>query len=586
MFDTLRKKSLPCYGNKDVIAPNFKRLAEKTVVFDNFYAGSLPCIPARRELHTGRYNFLHRSWGPLEPFDESSFETLKKNGIYSHLVTDHSHYLEDGGATYHNRYSTWECFRGQEGDRWKPQIEDVDIPKQLDTVKSGESFRQNWVNRKYQNEESNTSMAKVFGAGLEFIDNNIDKDNWVLQIESFDPHEPFVAPKKYRDLYEDNYKGDFFDWPSYQPVTENEEAVKHMKINYAALVSMCDEYLGKVLTKMDELNMWEDTMLIINTDHGLLLTEHDWWGKNLQPFYNEISDLPFFIYNPKVKEQNVRRNALAQTIDIPATLLDFFEVEGQKHMQGKSLLDTIVNDSSVRDAGLFGMHGGHVNIVDNKHVYMRSSISPDNSPLNQYTLMPTNIRNFFKKKQLMNAQLVNNFEFAENIPMLQVPTTSFLASYRFGNCLYDNIKDRNQLNPLDNVDIELTMLEKLRCKMNESEAPIEQYERLGLYKDRNLTEDELIEQKQEYKNYFKTSLSNEFQIEDKGVHQLLALKQFIVQEKRDGFEDMAKDYLDKKGIKTIDEHVVMDLFKHFEKDFIPAKKAVIKRMIRFAYKTN
>ena len=60
---------LPPYGG-GVHAPNFTRLAERCVTFDNCYVGSMPCIPARRELHTGRYNFLHRSWGPLEPFDD------------------------------------------------------------------------------------------------------------------------------------------------------------------------------------------------------------------------------------------------------------------------------------------------------------------------------------------------------------------------------------------------------------------------------------------------------------------------------------------------------------------------------------
>jgi len=586
MFDTLRKKSLPCYGNKEIIAPNFEKLAEKTVVFDNFYAGSLPCIPARRELHTGRYNFLHRSWGPVEPFDESSFEILKKNGVYSHLITDHSHYFEDGGATYHNRYSTWECFRGQEGDRWKPQIEDVDIPKQLRTVKSGESFIQNWVNRKYQSKESDTSMAKVFNAGLDFIDNNIDKDNWVLQIESFDPHEPFVVPQKYKDLYEDKYNGDFFDWPSYQPVTENKDEIKHALINYYALITMCDEYLGKVLSKMDKYNMWEDTMLIVNTDHGLLLSEHEWWGKNLQPFYNEIAELPFFIYNPKTKEQNVRRKSLAQTIDIPATLLDYFGVNNQKHMEGKSLLNTISNDTPVRDAGLFGMHGGHVNIVDDKYVYMRSSVSADNSPLYQYTLMPTNIRNFFKKDQLMGAELVSSFKFADNIPMLKIPTSSFLASHRFGNLLFDNVNDREQQYPIDDVDIELKMLEKLRCKMIESEAPIEQFSRLGMYPDRNLTKEELLEQRKQYINYFTTPLSNEFEISNKSVRQLLALKQYLVKEKRDKFEEIVKEILLNRGIKVIDEDIVMELFNDFKKDLIPAKKAVLKKMIRFAYKNN
>ena len=71
MYDSLNRKYLPCYGDMVSIMPNFRRLQEKTVTFDRFYVGSLPCIPARRELHTGRYNFMHRCWGPLEPFDDS-----------------------------------------------------------------------------------------------------------------------------------------------------------------------------------------------------------------------------------------------------------------------------------------------------------------------------------------------------------------------------------------------------------------------------------------------------------------------------------------------------------------------------------
>jgi len=56
MFDSLNRRMLPAYGCDWVHAPNFQRLAQRTVVFDNSYVGSMPCMPARRELHTGRYN--------------------------------------------------------------------------------------------------------------------------------------------------------------------------------------------------------------------------------------------------------------------------------------------------------------------------------------------------------------------------------------------------------------------------------------------------------------------------------------------------------------------------------------------------
>ena len=78
MFDSLNRRMLPPYGCDWTHAPNFARLAQRTVTFDNCYVGSMPCMPARRELHTGRYNFLHRSWGPMEPFDDSMPEILRR----------------------------------------------------------------------------------------------------------------------------------------------------------------------------------------------------------------------------------------------------------------------------------------------------------------------------------------------------------------------------------------------------------------------------------------------------------------------------------------------------------------------------
>ena len=144
MYDSLNRHMLSPYGCDWTQTPNFKRLADRCVTFDKCYVGSLPCMPARREIHTGRYNFLHRSWGPMEPYDDSMPEILKKNGIYSHLISDHYHYWEDGGCTYHNRYSSWENVRGQEGDHWKACVGEKELPPHL-----GECVKQDMVNREY-----------------------------------------------------------------------------------------------------------------------------------------------------------------------------------------------------------------------------------------------------------------------------------------------------------------------------------------------------------------------------------------------------------------------------------------------------
>jgi arylsulfatase A-like enzyme len=587
MFDTLNRRALPNYGNDWIKAPNFKRLAEKTVTFDNFYAGSLPCMPARRELHTGRYNFLHRSWGPLEPFDDSMPEILKKKGVYTHLVTDHSHYFEDGGATYHNRYNSWEGFRGQEGDRWKGHVGNIEIPEQLETVKSGESFKHNWVNRIYQQTEEELSAYKTFEAGLQFIEINIKEDNWFLQIECFDPHEPFFTPQKYKDLYPHEYKGKHFDWPSYQPVTEDKEAVEHANYEYAALVSMCDSYLGKVLDMMDQNDMWKDTMLIVNTDHGFLLGEHEWWGKNIQPFYNEVAHIPFFIWNPLLKVKNERREALAQTIDIAPTILEFFGAEIPENMQGKSLREVIILDKSIREGALFGMHGGHINVTDGTHVYMRSSVTPENKPLYEYTLMPTAMRSFFRKNQLASAELTNEFTFTNGIPVLKVSAAAFMSSFRYGNKLFNIEEDPMQLNKLEDLDTELKMIELTRKLMQESEAPEEQYERVGIPRDRALSKEALLKQREQRSKYEELDLGSGIKIEEKAKAQLNFVRYILPQKSREQFIPQLLQLCKDSNIGNIDEKNVLEIASKFLDELkLGDKKHMIVNLVKFSDKVD
>ncbi|MGX2013320.1 sulfatase/phosphatase domain-containing protein, partial [Enterobacter asburiae] len=109
-----------------------------------------------------------------------------------------------------------------------------------------------------------------------------------------------------------------------------------------------------------------------NTDHGFLLGEHEWWGKNIMPLYNEVANIPCFIWHPQCGGAGESRQSVAQTIDLPATLLDYFGLDQPADMQGRSLLPTLLDDTPVRDYALFGYHGCHINITDGRYVYMRS----------------------------------------------------------------------------------------------------------------------------------------------------------------------------------------------------------------------
>lgn len=478
MFDSLNRHMLSPYAADTIVhAPNFARLAAKAATFDNFYAGSMPCMPARREMHTGRYNFLHRSWGPLEPFDDSMPELLKQAGVHTHLVSDHPHYWEDGGATYHPRYTTWEFFRGQEGDPWKGVVEPAG---EGDDWRS-QMKRQDVINRSYMATEEEHSQTKTVDAGLHFLDVNKDADKWMLQIELFDPHEPFFTHDAYKAMYPHRYDGPEFDWPGYQKVTESEDQVEHARYEYAALVSMCDKSLGRVLDAMDKHNLWEDTLLLVNTDHGFLLGEHGWWAKSVQPWFNELVHLPMFLWDPRSGGHDTRRAALAQTIDIAPTMLRYFGLEPTADMQGQDLALLVEDESAeVRDAALFGIHGGHVNVTDGRYVYMRAAADPSNGPLEDYTLMPTHMRSRFAVPELTEWQPAEPFGFTKGLRTMCVQTRSFMNPWTHGTLLFDLENDPQQTTPLTDDQTELRMLRLLVKLMHASDAPASQFERLGL----------------------------------------------------------------------------------------------------------
>jgi arylsulfatase A-like enzyme len=478
MFDSLNRHFLPPYGNEWVHAPNFARLAARTVTFDSSYVCSTPCMPARRDFHTARPNFLHAPWVPLETFDDSVPEILSRNGVYTHLVSDHYHYWEDNGHYYNTRYNTWEFLRGQEGDPWIASVEDPEIP--LNINKKGR--RQDWVNRPHITAEEDLPTTRTIHAGLEFIRRNHQADSWMLHIEAFDPHEPFFVPQAYTDLYEDDYMGPVFDWSAYAARTdETPEQIHHLRMQYAASVSACDTRLGEVLDLMDELDLWKDTMLVVWTDHGHMLGEHDLFAKNYQPWYEELSHTPFFVWDPRSARRGVRCAALVQpALDLGPTLLEYFGIEPAPDMLGHSLAATLESDLPVREAALFGNFGHHVNVTDGRYVYYRAPVE-DNQPLYAYTLQTARLRpSLIERVPVPEITLVPPLSFSKGMPVLCVATPGPSSPAQFGTLLFDLAEDPEQNHPLDDPVVEQRMIDHIIRVMGECDAPKEQYTRMGI----------------------------------------------------------------------------------------------------------
>jgi arylsulfatase A-like enzyme len=263
---------------------------------------------------------------------------------------------------------------------------------------------------------------------------------------------------------------------------ETPEQVQHVRYENAALVSMCDHYLGQVLDLMDELDLWEDTMLIVCTDHGFLLGEHDWWAKCVQPFYNEVAHTPLFLWDPRLARAGETCDALVQNIDWGPTLLDYFGVPLTADMQGIPLSDSVVAESPLREAMLYGVHGGHVNVTDGRYVYMRGPACRANAPLYEYTLMPTHMRHTFDVEELQAIELAEPFDFTKGCPTMKIEgrTNGWRDIHRFGTLLFDLEADPTQEHPIEDKAVEARMVEHLVQLMKANDAPPEQFERLGL----------------------------------------------------------------------------------------------------------
>lgn len=433
LSDSVNRRMIQLYCESGLKLPNLERLAERSVIFDNHWTGSAPCMPARRDLMTGRLNFLERGWGPIEPFDDTLPMLLRDQGVDCQIITDHYHYFEVGGENYCQMFNRWEFIRGQE---WDPRMFPT---KDYETAHLGKMHPQYARNRElfYRTEENYPSVITIDRAG-EWLEENSGRDDFFLWVEPFDPHEPFEVPEKYLEMVGDDYEGPLYLWPEYDKTDGDEVKLRHIRRRYAALLLMTDAHLGKLLDVMDAHDMWKDTAFIYTTDHGYMLGEHDFLAKNYMPAYNEVFHIPLIVHFPEDVHAGERVQALTQNIDLLPTIMDlygFSRPEEAHPIHGRSLLSLLEKTEPPREYILYGYFGKAINITDGRHTYLRAPRN-DNKPLYMYTAVPIDNKVYFNRKRVEDIGAIETGHFLSwtDYPMYRIPAAMIRNAPGYALC--------------------------------------------------------------------------------------------------------------------------------------------------------
>lgn len=368
IFDTLRKDHTgKIYGNDWIQTPNFDAIAKDSMVFIKAYPESLPTIPARRAIHTGirTFPFNHEKpnlktddiveipgWYPIPPQHTHLVEYLRPFGYKSAFITSTYHQFKPN-MNFHLGYDQWNWIRGHEADALRAHhgTSKAKFSRKIRKYVYGDRpeikfFQRHFLEGYFKNvldrkEENQYFPAQTLSKAMEFASDTKKLNNTFCIIDEFDPHEPWDPPKKYLDLYVDKS----YDGPkAINPIYSNdlsfikEDELKYMRACYAGEVTMCDAWFGKFIQKLKELEIYEESLIILTSDHGHNIGEHGNMGKLPYCLYPQLVDIPMIIKPPYAfKGPKLITKSYVYHHDLASTVLGFINKDKPEALEGIDL---------------------------------------------------------------------------------------------------------------------------------------------------------------------------------------------------------------------------------------------------------
>jgi len=341
--------TLGCYGHPVVQTPHIDGLAASGIQFNHAYCNFAVCNPSRSSFLTGmspETTTIQDNRIALQEVigDWITMPALfRQNGYYTMSLGKIFH----GKPPKHNDPEAWDEIYGFGATELGKKGEGRNL---TDGVLKWCHWRAAEGDDEDQADGLNAKKA------VEFIQAEHEKP-FFLAVGFHKPHDPFVAPKKYFDLYpledcdppqlpegwEPPYKHSLpGETGTFNKFTDLEK--REFLRSYYACCSFLDVQVGKVLTALEESGQMDNTLIVFFGDHGYHLGEHNWWNK--VTVFEKGTNAPFIVAGPPVGKKGVKSDAMFEFIDIYPTLADLFELEDiPDYLEGESFVSVLKDPS-------------------------------------------------------------------------------------------------------------------------------------------------------------------------------------------------------------------------------------------------
>lgn len=399
MTDTLRTAYLGCYGNDTIHTPNIDEFAARAVKLTRAYPESLPTIPVRRAMHTGRRAYPFRNyqpvswdivylpgWQPLDADEDCLAERLAAAGYHTGFVADTLPYFAPA-FNFYRGFWQWEYIRGMQQDRWRSVHTIADEQLKPYKARSDEAttfyglHHYHLANTADRRHEQDTSTARTFQWAMDFLEDNRNAEPFYLCIDSFAPHEPWEAPPMYHQLYADpSYDGPTIVHVSYTTREEqgiDDDATADIIAHYSGLVTLTDTWFGMMMDKLDRLGLTDNTLVVFTSDHGTNFGDNqfDIIGKPSHSLWPGVMHLPLLIHMPDGMGAGTVADQLTYNVDIQATICDLAGIGPGQGLDGQSLLPLLGGDGQWQPRQyVTSRYGDAVCYIDDTH-WIRADVT-------------------------------------------------------------------------------------------------------------------------------------------------------------------------------------------------------------------